>query len=140
MKIITTEIQLKTQGETDIINITDKVAEKLQKSGLKEGVVFVFVVGSTAGLTTCEYESGLVSDLKKFFDKIIPKNVSYDHDATWGDANGFSHLRASLLKPSLCVPFVKGSLVLGTWQQIVLMDFDNRPRTRKIVVQLHGEP
>ena len=119
MKIITTEIQLKTQGETDIINITDKVAEKLQKSGLKEGVVFVFVVGSTAGLTTCEYESGLVSDLKKFFDKIIPKNVSYDHDATWGDANGFSHLRASLLKPSLCVPFVKGSLVLGTWQQIV---------------------
>lgn len=139
MKILTSEIQLNTKGDTDIVNITDKVTEKLQKSGLKEGVAFVFVVGSTAGLTTCEYESGLVGDLKIFFDKIIPKNVTYDHDATWGDANGFSHLRASLLKPSLFVPFFKGDLVLGTWQQIILIDFDNRARSRKIIIQLQGE-
>ncbi len=139
MKIVTSEIQLSTRGDSDIVNITDKVVEKLKKSGLKEGVVFIFVVGSTAGLTTCEYESGLVGDLKKFFDKIIPKDVPYDHDATWGDANGYSHVRASVLKPSLFVPFVKAELVLGTWQQIVLMDFDNRPRTRKIVIQIQGE-
>jgi secondary thiamine-phosphate synthase enzyme len=139
MKIVTHEIQLTTEGNTDIINITSAIAEAVKGSGLKEGMAFLFVVGSTAGLTTCEYEPGLVSDLKKFFEKLIPKNAPYAHDATWGDANGFSHLRASLLKPSLAMPFVKSRLVLGTWQQVVVIDFDNRPRDRRIVVQLQGE-
>lgn len=139
MKIVTSEIQLNTQGDTDIINITDDVSEKLKKAGFKEGIVFIFVVGSTAGVTTCEYEPGLVGDLKKLFEKLIPKKAGYEHDATWGDANGYSHLRASLLGPSLAVPFSKGKLALGTWQQIVLIDFDNRPRTRRVVIQLQGE-
>lgn len=139
MKIVTTDIQLKTQGETDIIDITDEVAARLEKSALKEGVAIIFAVGSTAGVTTCEYEPGLIGDLKKFFEKLIPKNVTYAHDAAWGDANGYSHLRASLVGPSLVVPFTKGALSLGQWQQVVLIDFDNRPRQRKVIVQLQGE-
>jgi len=139
MKIITKELKFATQGHTDILNVTDDVRQELKTAGLKQGVIFLFVVGSTAGITTTEFEPGLESDLKRFFEKIIPSRVSYAHDETWGDANGFSHLRASLLKPSLTVPFVKGDLVLGTWQQIVLIDFDNRPRDRRLVVQLQGE-
>ncbi len=139
MRLSTSEIELKTQGNTDIIDITKDVSARLQKSGLKEGMAFIFVVGSTAGVTTTEHEPALGRDLKGMFEKLIPKNVSYDHDATWGDANGFSHLRASLLKASLSVPFLNRSLVLGTWQQIVLIDFDNRPRRRKVVVQFQGE-
>ena len=100
---------------------------------------FLFVVGSTAGLTTCEYEPGLVADIKAIFEKLIPKGVTYEHDMTWGDANGFSHLRASLLGPSLTLPFKAGKLLLGTWQQIVLIDFDNRPRQRKVILQFQGE-
>lgn len=139
MKIITNEIKLETQGDTDIINITEKVSSLLTKSKLNEGVVFLFVVGSTAGLTTCEYEPALVSDLRELFEKIVPKDASYAHDSTWGDANGYSHLRASLLGPSLTIPFIKGQLILGTWQQIVLIDFDNRPRQRNIIAQIQGE-
>ncbi|MFH0876996.1 MAG: secondary thiamine-phosphate synthase enzyme YjbQ [Candidatus Omnitrophota bacterium] len=139
MKIVTSEIQLKTQGDTDVIDITDDVAQRLNQTGLKEGIAFVFVVGSTAGVTTCEAEPGLEADLKNLFEKLIPKKATYGHDAAWGDGNGHSHLRASLLGPSLAVPFAKGKLATGTWQQIIYIDFDNRPRTRQILVQFQGE-
>ncbi len=139
MKVLTVEFQLSTQGDTDCLDITDEVSRKLADSKMKEGSALIFVVGSTAGLTTIEFEPGLISDIKETFQKLIPKNISYKHDMTWGDANGFSHLRASLLGPSLLIPFKAGRLILGTWQQIVLIDFDNRPRQRKIVVQFQGE-
>ncbi|MFA5039452.1 MAG: secondary thiamine-phosphate synthase enzyme YjbQ [Candidatus Omnitrophota bacterium] len=139
MKILSQELSYQTKGHGDIIDISSDVSGLLERSRLKEGMIFLFVVGSTAGLTTCEFEPGLEQDLKDFFEKIIPEKKGYHHDATWGDANGFSHLRASLLKPGLSVPFSKGRMVSGTWQQIVLMDFDNRPRQRKVFVQLHGE-
>lgn len=139
MEIITKELIFDSKGNTDIIDISDEVAEIVSSSGIKSAMAFIFVVGSTAGITTCEYEPALEKDLKRIFEKLIPKNVEYDHDATWGDANGFSHLRASLLKPSLAIPVIEGALSLGTWQQIVLIDFDNRPRRRKIIVQLQGQ-
>ncbi|QAT17690.1 secondary thiamine-phosphate synthase enzyme [Candidatus Velamenicoccus archaeovorus] len=139
MKIFSQELTYQTKGHCDIVDISSDVSGVVARSGLKEGMVFVFVVGSTAGLTTCEYEPGLEQDIRVFFEKLIPEKKGYHHDATWGDANGFSHLRASLLKPSLAVPFLKGRLASGTWQQIVLVDFDNRPRERKIIVQLQGE-
>lgn len=139
MKLTCGELSYSTQGHTDIVNITCDVQDFIGKSGLKQGMAFLFVAGSTAALTTCEFEGGLEQDLKDFFEKLIPEKKGYHHDAAWGDANGFSHLRASLLKPSLSVPFIKGQAALGTWQQIVLLDFDNRPRQRKIVIQLQGE-
>ncbi len=139
MKVSTQEIHITTQGNTHVINITEDVAEGLKKSGMKEGSVFVFVVGSTAALTMCEYEPGLVTDIKNMFDKLVPKEDTYEHDSTWGDANGSAHLRTSLLGSSLIVPFVKGKFLLGTWQQIILIDFDNRPRERKLIIQFQGE-
>ncbi len=139
MKIISKSFELKTKGNTDIIDITSKVQEKINESGLKEGNVLVFAVGSTAGLTTVEYEPGLLKDLPEIFEKIIPSNKSYHHDKTWGDGNGYSHLRASILGASLQIPFSEGRLLLGTWQQIVFIDFDNRARSRKVIVQLIGE-
>ena len=139
MKVSTHDIHINTQGNTHIINITEDVADLLKKSNLKEGCAVVFVVGSTAALTMCEYEPGLVTDIKNMFDKLVPKNAPYEHDTTWGDANGSAHLRTSLLGSSLTIPFVKGKFVTGTWQQIILVDFDNRPRERKVIVQLHGE-
>jgi secondary thiamine-phosphate synthase enzyme len=140
MKIFSQELTYQTKGHCDIVDISADVSGVVAHAGLKEGMAFVFVVGSTAGLTTCEYEPGLKQDIRDFFEKLIPEKRGYHHDATWGDANGFSHLRASLLKPILAVPFLKGRLVSGTWQQIALIDFDNRPRERKVIVQLHGEP
>lgn len=135
--IKTSHIELSTKGHTDIIDITDSVRKEVESSSVKEGVVNLFVVGSTAGLTTIEYEPGLVKhDLKEFFEKIAPYNADYKHHETWHDDNGASHVRASLLKPDLSVPVVDGSLILGTWQQIVLVDFDTRPRERKIVMQI----
>jgi len=139
MKIITRKTAVKTNGDPDLLNITDKVSEIVSASGLAEGNVTVFVTGSTAAITTFEYESGLVSDVREFFAKLIPKDKHYAHDETWGDANGFSHLRACLQGPSLVVPFTGGKLVLGTWQQVVLAEFDNRPRQREITVQVIGE-
>jgi secondary thiamine-phosphate synthase enzyme len=132
-------IKVSTGGDGDILDLTPQVAENVRISGFTSGVVTVFVPGSTAGITTVEFEPGLRKDLPEFFDKIIPKNKTYHHDATWGDGNGFSHLRAALVGPSLTVPFVSGRLNLGTWQQIVLLDFDNRPRRREILVQVIGE-
>jgi secondary thiamine-phosphate synthase enzyme len=139
LRIINSTIRLNTRGNPDLINITGKVEELLASSKLQKGMLTVFVVGSTAAVTTFEYEPGLVQDVQDFYDKIIPQNKHYHHDDTWGDANGFSHLRASLQGPSLSIPFDNGKLVLGTWQQIVLTEFDNRPRERKVVVQMLGE-
>jgi secondary thiamine-phosphate synthase enzyme len=139
MKVVTDKIEINTRGNTDIIDITTKVQEVITKSGLKEGNVLVFAVGSTAGITTIEYEPGLLKDLPELFEKLIPSNRPYHHDKTWGDGNGYSHLRASILGSSLQIPFSKGHLLLGTWQQIVFIDFDNRARQRKIIVQLIGE-
>jgi len=139
MKIMTESLEYATQGFCDVIDITEDVGRLLQRSKLKEGSALIFVVGSTAALTTVEYEPALLKDLKEFFEKILPRRATYAHDATWGDANGFSHLRATLLKPSLTVPFVKGEMTLGRWQQIVLIDFDNNRRQRRVVVQMQGE-
>ena len=139
MKVKTERIRLKTKGDGDLINITDKVSSGLARSKMKEGSVTVFVVGSTAAITTFEYEPGLIKDMRDLYEKIVPSNRHYSHDETWGDANGFSHLRAALQGPSLTVPFEEGKLVLGTWQQIVLAEFDNRPREREVIVQVTGE-
>ncbi|MFA5090110.1 MAG: secondary thiamine-phosphate synthase enzyme YjbQ [Candidatus Omnitrophota bacterium] len=139
MKIINESIILETRGEPDLIDITNRLRELLSFSGLKNGNMTVFVVGSTAAITTFEYEPGLIQDMRDLYDKLIPKQQRYSHDETWGDANGFSHLRAALQGPSLIIPFEEAGLVLGTWQQVVLAEFDNRRRQRRIVVQLIGE-
>jgi secondary thiamine-phosphate synthase enzyme len=139
MKIITETVNLETKGAPDLIDITDKVAEALASSKLKAGAATVFVVGSTAAIATFEYEPGLVCDVKELYEKLIPRKQRYHHDDTWGDANGFSHLRAMLQGPSLTIPFEQGKLHLGTWQQVVLAEFDNRPRQRKVIIQLIGE-
>jgi secondary thiamine-phosphate synthase enzyme len=139
MKVHTTRLTEKTQGFCDIVDITAKVQEQVQKEKIQQGLATLFVSGSTAALTTIEYEPGLVRDLKEVLEELIPSNKKYHHDGRWGDDNGFSHLRASLFGPSLQIPIESGRLLLGTWQQIVLLDFDNRPRTREIVVQIMGE-
>jgi len=130
---------IKTKGFNDTHDITPKVEEIVRKAKLANGIATVFVSGSTAGITTIEFEDGVVKDLKKAIERLAPQNMQYDHDRRWGDGNGFSHIRAALLGPSLSVPVTSGSLQLGKWQQIVLIDFDNRPRQREIVVQLIGE-
>ncbi len=133
----TQKLQVKSKGNNDVINITDSVAAAVSKSGTKDGIVTVFVPGSTAGITTTEYEPGLADyDLEAAFEKIAPKNARYEHEETWHDDNGHAHVRASLLGPSLSVPIVEGELTLGTWQQIILIDFDTRPRTRNIICQI----
>jgi secondary thiamine-phosphate synthase enzyme len=137
--IVTGSISIQTRGECDIVDITPQVAKQVAESGVNSGTVTVFVPGSTAGVTTIEYESGLVADLKRLWDRIVPRDIHYDHDRRWGDGNGHSHVRASMLGPSLVVPFTDGRLILGTWQQIILVDFDNRPRSRRAVLQIMGE-
>jgi secondary thiamine-phosphate synthase enzyme len=139
MRILNNRISLNTKGNEDFVNITNQLVKLCDSSGLENGIITVFISGSTAGITTFEYEPGLIRDLKEFYDKIAPTNVHYHHDETWGDANGFSHVRATLTGPSMVIPFEKGKLLLGTWQQVVLMEFDNRPRQRDIVVQIMGE-
>jgi len=139
LKIITEYIPVTTKGHTDIIDLTRDATEKLRKTGLTSGTITFFVSGSTAGITTVEYEPGLLQDLPEMFEKIAPSNKRYHHDATWGDGNGHAHVRASLLGASLTVPFVNGRMLLGTWQQIILVDFDNRSRHREIVMQIMGQ-
>lgn len=139
MRIHTARLTEETQGFCDIINITPKVQDLVGRERFQRGLVSLFVSGSTAAITTIEYEPGLIQDLKEFLEKMIPANKKYHHDDRWGDDNGFSHLRASMLGPSLQVPMVAGKLQLGTWQQIVLLDFDNRPRQREILIQMMGE-
>jgi secondary thiamine-phosphate synthase enzyme len=135
----TREIKIKTRGNCDVINLTDQVIEALAGSGIKDGLVTVFHIGSTAGITTTEYEPGLVNyDIAAAFERIAPENARYEHEETWHDDNGHSHVRASLLGPSLSVPVVGGRLTLGSWQQIILVDFDTRPRTRTIICQIVG--
>jgi secondary thiamine-phosphate synthase enzyme len=129
----------KTAGFCDIVDITAKISEQIEHAKVRQGLVSVFVSGSTAALTTIEYEPGLIADLKEFVEKLIPSNRRYHHDDRWGDDNGFSHLRASLFGPSVNIPVENGRPLLGTWQQVILLDFDNRPRTREITVQLIGE-
>ena len=139
MKVTTKQLNLRTRGAGDLINITDEIQKNLQETGLNEGSVTVFVVGSTAAITTFEYEPGLISDVKELYEKLVSSTKSYAHDETWGDANGFSHLRAALQGPSLVIPFNSGRLILGTWQQVVLAEFDTRSRQRRVVLQFIGE-
>ncbi len=134
------KFSLKTKGFGDVIDITHEVTQEVASSKVSSGIATVFVPGSTAGITTIEYESGAVSDFKKAIERLAPVDMHYDHDARWGDGNGFSHVRAALMGASLTVPIIDGQLQLGTWQQIVLCDFDNRSRSREVLVQILGEP
>lgn len=133
------EFSLSTKGFTDIIDITDKVSEAVKKSGVRDGICLISCPGSTTGFTTIEYEEGALSDLKKVLDKIAPMSKDYEHCKKWGDCNGYAHIRSALLKPFLAVPVENGGLLLGTWQQIAFLDFDNRPRKREIAVKVIGK-
>ncbi len=137
--VVNERLAVQTKGHCDIIDITSQVAQQVAESGMSSGMVTIFVAGSTAGVSTIEYESGLIDDFQGMWERNVPTGISYRHDLRWGDGNGYSHVRASLLGPSLTVPFVNRKLTLGTWQQIVLVDFDNRPRSREIVLQIMGE-
>ena len=142
--VTTKTIQLQTDPTSEqyhihIVDITPQVSKSLGESEVSDGIITLFVSGSTAGLTTIEYEPRLVSDFKNMWDRVIPQNVPYEHNKTWGDGNGHSHVRASVLGASLTIPFVSKRLMLGTWQQIVFVDFDNRPRSRKVVLQIMGD-
>jgi len=139
MTVINKIFSVKTEGFCDLINITEHVALILADSGVDVGVVTLFVIGSTAALTTFEYEPGVIRDINELYEKLVPMKKGYHHDATWGDANGFSHVRAALQGPSLAIPFEGGRMFLGAWQQIVLCDFDNQGRSRKIAVSVMGE-
>jgi secondary thiamine-phosphate synthase enzyme len=139
MPVKTFSLPLTSRGNAEVHEITDQIAKHVVLSELKNGTVTIFCPSSTSGVTTIEYEPGAVSDLKRLFDEIIPSNREYAHNARWDDGNGHSHVRASLLGPSLTIPFVNGSLTLGTWQQIIYMDFDNKPRRRELILQVIGE-
>ncbi|MGZ9226073.1 MAG: secondary thiamine-phosphate synthase enzyme YjbQ [Anaerolineales bacterium] len=139
MAVKTTSISLHTNGNADIHDITDQIASAITRSALMAGTVTIFCPSSTSALTTIEYESGAVSDLRRLFDETIPADREYAHNERWHDGNGHSHVRAALLGPSITIPFVDRQLTLGTWQQVIYVDFDNRPRQRQLVVQLVGE-
>lgn len=139
MMVRTDSITLQTRGNADIQDLTDAVEKILAGCGLRSGIVTLFCPSSTSALTTIEYESGCLSDLRRLFDEIVDPKRDYAHNARWGDGNGHSHIRAALLGASLTVPFVDGRLTLGTWQQVIFIDFDNRPRRRDLVVQIIGE-
>lgn len=139
MSVITKTIQVKTKGEDDIIDITDQTSKGIEGSKMKNGVVTIFVSGSTAALTTIEYEPGLLSDFPKMLERVAPKNIDYGHEKLWHDGNGHSHVRASLVGPSLTVPFCNGQMMLGTWQQIVLVELDTKSRDRSLVLQIIGK-
>ncbi|RJR41618.1 MAG: YjbQ family protein [Deltaproteobacteria bacterium] len=134
----TFSLEVKTTGDTDIMDLTLAVAEKVQQSRVAAGLLNLFISGSTAALSTIEYETGVVNDLRAAIERLFPRELHYEHDARWGDGNGYSHVRAAFLKPSLNIPIEDGRLLLGTWQQIVLLDFDNRPRQRRIRGQIMG--
>jgi secondary thiamine-phosphate synthase enzyme len=139
MDVITEHLKVSTQGNSEVLDITEKVSAVLHRKKLKEGNVTVFVVGSTASVTTTEYEPGLKKDIPEMLERLAPSGMPYHHNATWGDGNGHAHVRASFLGPSIVVPFSDGKMLLGTWQQIVLIDYDTRPRNRDIVIQLMGK-
>jgi secondary thiamine-phosphate synthase enzyme len=137
--VVTDSIDLETRGHADMLDITGEVAAKVKDSGVSSGIVTVFCPGSTSAITTIEYEAGVLADLKRTFDEIVPPDREYAHNLRWGDGNGHSHVRAALLGPSLSVPVVDGELQLGTWQQITYCDFDNRSRSRRLIIQIMGE-
>jgi secondary thiamine-phosphate synthase enzyme len=137
--VITRKISLQTRGHGDIIDITPQVERQLAEANVNDGTVTVFVAGSTAGVTTIEFEPGLVADFQSMWERVAPENIPYEHNRRWGDGNGYSHVRASLLGGSLVVPFSDKKLIVGTWQQVILVDFDNRPRSRQVVLQIMGE-
>jgi secondary thiamine-phosphate synthase enzyme len=137
--VVNKQIQLNTQGHGHVVDITDQVRQKVRESGLGAGIVTLFSPSSTSALTTIEFESGAVHDLQQLFERIAPTDIEYRHNLRWGDGNGHAHVRHALLGPSLTIPFVDSRLTLGTWQQIVLVDFDNRSRARSLVVQILGE-
>ncbi len=139
MKVITKRMKIKTKGELQMVNITDEVENVVKESSVNDGIATVFVPGSTAAVTTIEYEPGLLNDFPNMLERIAPENITYEHEQMWHDGNGHSHVRASLLGPSLTVPFTNKQLTLGTWQQIVLIEFDIRSRDRNLIVQLIGE-
>ena len=139
MMVITKTAEISTQSDTDIVDITGLAAQHLAKSKIQRGAMILFVPGSTGALTTIEYENGVIQDLRDAIERLVPRDVAYAHDRRWGDGNGYSHVRAALLGPSLHIPIVDGRLSLGTWQQVVLINFDNRARRRRLIIQLMGE-
>lgn len=138
MTTSSTTLSVSTRGFNDVHDLTGRVEDFLKRSRITDGLLTVFVPGSTAGITTIEYEPGAVSDLRHAIDRLAPESLHYDHDARWADGNGFAHVRAALLGPSLTLPVIGGSLRRGTWQQIVLVDFDNRPRQREVIIHVLG--
>jgi secondary thiamine-phosphate synthase enzyme len=136
--VINKTIHIETNGNCDTVDITPQITKEINSSHINSGIATIFVSGSTAGISTIEYEEGAVNDFKNMWDRNVPQNITYQHDRRWGDGNGFSHVRASLLGPSLVVPFINKKMTLGTWQQIIIVDFDNRPRSREIILQLLG--
>jgi len=139
MTVNTKRIQVSTHGQGETINVTSEIAREVNNSGVNSGTVTVFIPGSTAGIAAIEFEPGLLTDMKAMWERVIPSNIDYEHNKAWGDGNGHSHVRASLLGPSMTIPFVNKRLTLGTWQQIVITDFDVRPRSREIILQIMGE-
>ena len=133
------QILIPTTGGTDVMDITSDVAREVKSTTVRNGAALLFIPGSTASLTTIEFESGAVNDLKRAIERMAPKEITYEHNERWGDGNGYAHVRAAIFGPSLHIPIIDGTLTLGTWQQIVLLDFDNRPRKRRIVVQISGD-
>ena len=139
MKVERSRIPIRSRGFSDVIDITPEVSAALKESEIANGLLTVFIPGSTGTITTIEYEEGVIEDLKAAVERIAPSNIPYKHDQKWGDGNGFSHVRAALMKPDLTIPVLDGRLMLGTWQQIVFIDFDNRARSRELIVQILGE-
>jgi secondary thiamine-phosphate synthase enzyme len=139
MGVFTWRKRVKSRGDAEVQDLTSAAAEALKRSEFQNGILNAFVPGSTAGITTIEFESGAVQDLRSALERLIPKDGRYEHNQRWGDGNGFSHVRAALIKPGLAIPFQDGRLLLGAWQQLVLIDFDNRPREREIIFQIVGE-
>ena len=139
MTVFYDEINIKTKGEVDIVDITDEIQKKVEKSGLKQGIVCVFVKGSTGALTSTEYEPGLKKDIPRILERIAPRGEYYNHHETWHDDNGHSHVRASLIGPSITIPFKNREIIHGTWQQFVFIELDTRPRNRNLIVQIIGE-
>ena len=139
MPVQNSQILVQTTGKTDVMDVTGEVAREIRRSNVTDGVVTLFIPGSTAALTTIEFESGVINDLKGAIDRMAPEDIYYEHNERWGDGNGYSHVRAAIFGASLHIPIIDGKMTLGTWQQIVLLDFDNRPRRRRIVVQISGE-
>jgi len=139
VNVSTLEISVPTKGNADMIDITDRIQKLIIENGFEEGNATVFVPGATGGITTIEFEPGLQKDFPDFFEKLAPRDAIYKHDETWHDGNGHSHVRASMLGPSLTIPFENNKLILGKWQQVVLLDFDTKPRDRRIIIQLIGK-